>query len=75
MNEYSGYKLNDKENTIKTISTCDVTSKSFFDQYISTRMPVLFTDHIQDKEWKASNWTDSYLKVLHCLFYNHLYFD
>ena len=57
--EYAG---NTAVRCIERISAKDISPEDFFDKYISTRTPVIFTDELPDDEWKASSWTNDYLE-------------
>ena len=57
MNEYTG----SQPKSIERISAKSITAKEFFHKYISTRTPVIFTDHLTDDRWMASKWTNDYL--------------
>lgn len=65
INEYNG--CISLPRGISMISTNNISPQEFFRDYIATRTPVKFTDHLRDEDWKVNvkHWNHDYLRQ-HC---------
>ena len=58
-NEYCGTKTVPFQ--IKRISVGAINNKEMFENYVKSRCPILFEDHIKDNNFKCKEWTNQYL--------------
>ena len=58
---YKGYILGNKFSEIEQVDG-SIDSRTFFENYISKRKPVIIKNIVKENEWKFSNWSLNYLK-------------
>jgi ribosomal protein L16 Arg81 hydroxylase len=59
-NHYTGFRVSAQWSVERISAT--ISPEEFFSKYIAPRKPVILTSHIRDTEWKASLWSNEYLK-------------